>query len=228
MSPTSRDCDDFQLYLVFIGLKSGCLDVCVFDVEAPVAWTTPENSEFSGRRLVRRSGTTPGARTQTELHMSDLANDDGYKLRHWFVDVKEYDLLANHRCESLTRRPKQTLQYFFATEYIYIYSIVGTVKSGVSIDAHRRAHHIVTRSGRSNNQIAHENGFLFDHDAPSVDPVRCSPEGSTTSSEIWSFQPKFTRLSPLTSALSRFETSDRHMMVSGAPCRTHAIHTNYG
>ena len=45
---------------------------------------------------------------------------------------------------------------------------VSPVKSGVTVDDDRRAHHLLTRSRLTNNQIKHVCGFVFDHDAPSL------------------------------------------------------------
>ena len=72
--------DDFQLYPCFDGLPSESMEDYTFEVEALVAGSKDEEKKLTGPRLVRGLGGIPGALARRELHMTDLAKPEGYKL----------------------------------------------------------------------------------------------------------------------------------------------------
>ena len=161
--------DDFQLYPCFNGLPSECLDDCTFEVDALVAGSENDEKKLTGPRLVRRLGAVPGALAGRELHKPDLAKPEGYKLILVFLERKGYKkdaldkrLLANRRYEAIARRPGQTLQDFFATENM---AYADAVKASVGLDPDRRAYHMFIKSGLTDDQINHIDGFVYDPEA---------------------------------------------------------------
>ena len=112
--------------------------------------------------------------------MPDLAKPEGHKLILLFLEQKGYKkdaldkrLLANRRYEAVARRPGQTLQDFFATENM---AYADAVKAGVGIDPDRRAYHMFTKSGLTDDQINHIYSFVYDPDvegpSTALDPRR--------------------------------------------------------
>ena len=69
----SRDDDKSQLNPVLNGLQSENLDDYMFDVDALVAGTKPDERKFLGPRVVRRLGGIPGALARRALKMVELA-----------------------------------------------------------------------------------------------------------------------------------------------------------
>ena len=145
--------DDFQLYPCFNGLPSESLEDYSFEVEALVAGSKDDEKKLIGPRLIRRLGGIPGALARRELHMPDLAKPEGYKLILVFLEKKgckkdalDKRLIANRWYETVSRRPGQTLQDFFATENM---AYADAVKAGVGINPDRR----ITCSSRVVSQM---------------------------------------------------------------------------
>ena len=150
----------------FNGLPSESLEDYAFEVEALVAGSKDDVKKLIGPRLIRRLGGIPGALARRELHMPDLAKPDGYKLILVFLEKKGYEKdaldrrhLANCWYEAIARRPGQTLQDFFATENM---AYADAVKAGVGIDPDRRACHMFSKSGLTDDKINHTYGFVYD------------------------------------------------------------------
>ena len=78
-------------------MTSGCI-VCsltcslkAFDFEAQVAREkNPDHRMLIGHHAARRLGDSSGALARRALKMSDLANDDGYKLTFTFLHAKGF------------------------------------------------------------------------------------------------------------------------------------------
>ena len=145
----AKDGNDFQLYPCFNGLPSESLDEYAFEVEALVAGTKDDEKKPIGLRLVRRLGGVPGALAKRELHMPDLAKPEGYKLS-WCLEKRDtrkmlwtgdFLRIAGMRLlrDALDRPCKTSLRENMA--------YADAVKTGVGIDPDRRADHMLTKSG---------------------------------------------------------------------------------
>ena len=84
------------------------------------------------------------------------------KKKGYNKDALDKRLLASRRYETMSRRPGQTLQDFFATVNM---AYAGAVKAGVGIGPGRRARHMFIRSRLTDDQIHHIYGFVYDPDA---------------------------------------------------------------
>ena len=145
-------------------MPSESLEDYTFEVEELVAGSKDDEKKLVGPRLVRRLGGILGALARRELRMLDLAKPDGYKLILVFLEKKDAldrRLIANRRCEAISRRTGQTLQDFFATENM---AYADAVKAGVGIDPDRRAYHMFIKSGLTDDQINHIYSFVYDPD----------------------------------------------------------------
>lgn len=107
-----------------------------------------------------------------EIKTNDVAADDGYLILIKLLEGKGYrkealdrKLLATRRHDTLTRRPYQ----FFALENM---ACADAVKEGATVDKDRRAYHMLTKSGMTDEHINRVYAFVNDLAEASLDPQK--------------------------------------------------------